>query len=116
MKLVRLNGTIAFILIYLGGNFDLVAIFIVLHHGKKTNHECTKKTTNIGQSIVILLEGTSYRERKTGLANIELNVLSGIRNNSGSEDISLGWLIDYSSHLLVYVFPGPQAFICIDSV
>ena len=107
MELVGLDGTIAFVLIDLGSNFYLVTILVILHHGKETNHKGTKKPSNVGQSIVILLEGTSDGKRKAGLADIELYVLCGIGDDSGSEDISLCWLIDYSSHLLVYVLPRP---------
>lgn len=107
MEAARLDRLGLLILIYFGCNFDLVAVFVVLHHSKQTHHECTEEPSNVGKCIVILLEIAGDKERKTRLAYKKLDVLSGIRDDGRSKDISLCRLVDYASSLGIEINPGP---------
>jgi hypothetical protein len=113
---IGLDGLVLFIFIDLGGNFDFIAVLVILHHDEKTYHKGTEKPPNVGQCVVVLFECASDGKGKAGLAYIKLNVLSGVGDDGRRKYISLCWLIDYSSNLLIRAYPGPQTFISVNCI
>ena len=111
-----MNGLVLFVFVDLGGDLYLIAVLVVLHHEEEAHHEGAEQAADVRQGVIVLLECPRDRQGEARFAQVELHVLSGVGNGSGSIDVSLTRLVDNSTCLLIDAFPRPQALIRLDRI